>query len=86
MQMAASQSLASSGKLAPPSVHPQGKAVSHSCLPGFCLHSVLTQPMTEHFFLRHTTLFVCLATHFCTILPRGGREVSLVLLFVRPLL
>jgi len=39
------------------SVCPHGEAVNHSCLPGFCLHSVYTQPVTEHFYLRHTTPF-----------------------------
>ena len=33
----------------------QRKAVSHSCLPGLYPHSVLTRPVTEHFYLWHTT-------------------------------
>lgn len=39
------------------SVCPQGKTVNHSCLPGFLPHSKLTQPVMEHFYLRHETLF-----------------------------
>ena len=32
---------------------------SHSllCLPGFCLHSVFTQPVTKHFYLKHRPPF-----------------------------
>lgn len=37
------------------SVHPQGKAVNNSCLPGLHLHSVLTQTVTKCFYLRHMT-------------------------------
>ena len=33
------------------------KLSSHSRLPGLQLHSTLTRPVTEHFYLRHTTPF-----------------------------
>ena len=46
------------GSLGPySSVLPQRKAVNHSCLPGLYLHSVLTQPVTDRLYLRHTTQF-----------------------------
>ena len=41
----------------PFSVRPQRKAINHSRLPGLCWHSMLTQPVTQHFFLRHMTPF-----------------------------
>ena len=57
--MAASQSPALEQKAHGPhsSVYPQGKGVSHSHLPGLLPHSMLTQPVTEHFYLKHVTPF-----------------------------
>ncbi|XP_077911742.1 dual specificity protein phosphatase 22 isoform X4 [Halichoerus grypus] len=37
------------------SVSPQRKAINHSRLPGLLLHSVLTRPVTERFYLWHPT-------------------------------
>lgn len=41
------------------SVSPYRKAVNQFCLPGFsfCLNSVFTHPVTEHFYLRHMIPF-----------------------------
>ena len=70
------------------SVFPQGKAVNHSCLPGLHSHSMLTQPVTEHFCLRHATLFWSLQTlqapepHTHASLPRGGRACLVVVLLL----
>jgi len=74
------------------SVCPHGEAVNHSCLPGFCLHSVYSQPVTEHFYLSHATPFG--VSKLCSLLwhhschSSWGREggLALVLLLVRPLL
>ena len=60
---------------------PHGEAVKHFCLPGFCLHSVYTQPVTEHFISQpchslwsfQTLLPPVACIH--TAPPGGGREV-----------
>ena len=58
------------------SVCPHGEAVRHFCLPGFCLHSVYPQPVTEHFYLSPATPFgvsklCCLLWHAFTPLLQG---------------
>lgn len=59
---------------------PQGKTQGdYPCIPGLCLHSVLTQLVTKHFNLRHIILFgVSKHCIFCSVLllPRekGGSQ------------
>lgn len=73
------------------SVHPQGKALSHSCLPGLHPHSVLTQPVTVCISGMRPRLESPNPADSCVELPHfssQGRKggILLVLPFVGPLL